>query len=305
MLALLCGGQGLISADMFNLAAEAPQAQPVFAAAAALLGEDPRLLVRGQGNAEAAGNRTSQLLSVTAALALCAALEPALPRGFVVTGYSVGEMAAWSIAGIWPYATALHLTAQRAAAMDRASQEPGRLAYVRGLGQEQVAQLAQAHECQIAIVSPGALFVVGGPERAIPGFCAQARAAGAARAEALDVHIAAHTSQLSAAIPEFEAALRQSGGQKILPGRQLLAGGNGERIFSPEPALHRLAAQVATPINWTMTLDSLCERGVSHVLDLGPGNALQRTAAGHLHGVACYGASNFQSLSGLQAWLAA
>lgn len=210
MLALLCGGQGLVAAEMFALAAEDPRAQPIFADAAALLGADPRALVRGQAGDRIARNRTSQLLSVTAALALFAALEPELAGGFLVTGYSVGEMAAWSIAGVWSPAEALRLTALRAEAMDGASATPGRLAYVRGLGQARVARLAAAHGCAIAIINPGDLFVVGGPDEVMQNFCAQARAEGALRAETLAVHTAAHTQHLGAAVPVFEAALRAS-----------------------------------------------------------------------------------------------
>ncbi len=304
MLALLCGGQGLVAAEMFALAAEDPRAQPIFADAAALLGADPRALVRGQAGDRIARNRTSQLLSVTAALALFAALEPELAGGFLVTGYSVGEMAAWSIAGVWSPAEALRLTALRAEAMDGASATPGRLAYVRGLGQARVARLAAAHGCAIAIINPGDLFVVGGPDEVMQNFCAQARAEGALRAETLAVHTAAHTQHLGAAVPVFEAALRASDFSQPGPQGLLLAGGNGERVFKAQAGFGRLAAQIAEPINWVATLDSLAERGVDRILDLGPGNALQRTASAYLQGVPCHAASAFRSVPGLSKWLA-
>jgi malonyl CoA-acyl carrier protein transacylase len=304
VLALLCGGQGTLSASMFSLVAEEPRAQPVFACAASLLGMDPRTIVRDKAVHEITRNRTSQILSVTAALANFAALEPELPVRFAVTGYSVGEMAAWSIAGIWPPAEALRLTETRACMMDQASQAPGRLAYVRGLGQAHVARLADAHGCQIAIINPGDLIVVGGPEDAMPGFCEQARIEGAARAELLAVHVAAHTKLLKAAVPAFEAALRESGFHKPHTDCLILAGGNGERIFKVEAGLGRLAAQIAEPINWVSTLDSLAEHNVDRILDLGPGTALQRAASTYLDGVSCYAANDFRSVSGLTTWLA-
>jgi [acyl-carrier-protein] S-malonyltransferase len=303
MLALLCGGQGLVSASMFDLVTEEPRAQPVFANATSLLGMDPRAIVRDKPVHEISHNRTSQILSVTAALAHFTALEPGLPDLFAVTGYSVGEMAAWSIAGIWPPAEALRLTEKRACAMDQASEAPGRLAYVRGLGEAHVARLADAHGCQIAIINPGDLIVVGGLEDAMPAFCEQARNEGAARAELLAVHVAAHTKLLKAAVPAFETELRESDFREPHPGRLILSGGNGERIFKVEANLDRLAAQIAEPINWVSTLDSLGERGVDRILDLGPGTALQRAASTYLKGIPCYAVNDFRSVSGLTKWL--
>jgi [acyl-carrier-protein] S-malonyltransferase len=304
MLALLCGGQGLVSAGMFRLTADVAEAQPVFDAAAALLGADPRALVN-KPTEEITKNRTSQILSVTASLAHFAVLAPALPQRFLATGYSVGEMAAWSLAGIWTAAEALRLTALRAQAMDEASRVPGRLCYVRGLGQARLARLATAHACEIAILSPDDLITVGGPEAMIQSFCDAMLADGAARAEMLTVRVAAHTSQLAPAVPVFEAALRQSHWQTVEPGRQLLAGSNGERIFTAEAGFSQLAGQIAESINWVGTLNSLVERGVDRILDLGPGTALQRGAASYLQRLPCYAAESFQSAAGLQAWLRA
>ena len=70
MLALLCGGQGTLSDKIFDLVADQPAAEPVFAAATACLGEDPRKLVRTQGTDELSANHVSQILTVTSALAI-------------------------------------------------------------------------------------------------------------------------------------------------------------------------------------------------------------------------------------------
>jgi [acyl-carrier-protein] S-malonyltransferase len=51
--------------------------------------------VRARDADELADNRTSQLLTVAASLALYACIDDILPEDVAVTGYSVGEMAAW------------------------------------------------------------------------------------------------------------------------------------------------------------------------------------------------------------------
>lgn len=81
-LALLCPGQGTQHAGMFALTAAAPEAAPVFAAATALLDEDPRRLVRRADAATLHGNRMAQVLCGTQQLAAFLALRGALGGGW-------------------------------------------------------------------------------------------------------------------------------------------------------------------------------------------------------------------------------
>ena len=81
MLALLCGGQGRLSPEMFDLVSDCAQAGAIFDAAGTLLGHDPRALVRAD-NDMSEENRTNQILSVTAALAVHACIADILPDQF-------------------------------------------------------------------------------------------------------------------------------------------------------------------------------------------------------------------------------
>ncbi|HVJ42156.1 MAG TPA: acyltransferase domain-containing protein [Dongiaceae bacterium] len=303
MLALLCGGQGRVSAEMFDLTADQPPAAPIFAAASVLLGEDPRVMVRS-GSSDLLANRTNQLLSATATLAIAACIDTALPGEIAVTGYSVGEMAAWSIAGIWCAEAALRLTALRAQAMDAADGAEGQLGYVRGLTRARVDALAAQHNCAIAITNPGNLFVLGGARDDVAALCQAAEATGAVRAALLDVRIASHTKRLAAAVAPFLDALKAVDGAAPKPGRQLLAGGNGARLYRAKTAMEQLAQQVATPIDWATTLEALVERGVDAVLDLGPGHALADMMRGAFPAVKSYAADGFRTVEGLRGWIA-
>jgi [acyl-carrier-protein] S-malonyltransferase len=241
---------------------------------------------------------------VTAVLAIHACIAEALPNEYAVAGYSVGEMAAWSIAGIWSPQDALRLTDRRARAMDAAGGGGGQLAYMRGLDRRRLEALAADHHCAIAIVNPGKLFVVGGLRDDIVALCDAARVAGAVRAALLDVRIASHTSRLSAAVGPFHDALKNTAIADPKPGRILLAGGNGARIFRAQEALRGLAAQVANPIDWAATLEALVEVGVDRILDLGPGHALADLARAALPQPSNYAAGAFHSLDGLREWIA-
>ncbi|HWT97411.1 MAG TPA: acyltransferase domain-containing protein [Terriglobales bacterium] len=303
MLALLCGGQGRVSAEMFDLAAALPEADAIFKTAEELLGSDPRKLVKEAEADILFANRANQILSVTAALANYACIMAALPSRMAVTGYSVGEMAAWSIAGIWSPQTALRLTALRAQAMDAADGDQGQLGYIRGPDRAAVETFATRHHCTIAIVNPGNLHVVGGLRADVTALCQAAEQAGAQRAALLDVRIASHTPRLAAAVPVFHAALRDAGSIKPRVGCILLSGGDGSRIFPVAKSADRLAAQIADPIDWAATLEALVELGVDHVLDLGPGHALADMMHGAYPDIRTYAVDGFRTADGLRHWL--
>ena len=304
MLALLCGGQGTLSPQAFDLTADQPAAEPVFLAASAYLDHDPRELVRTRDADELSANHVGQILSVTAALAIHACVADVLPEPIAVTGYSVGEMTAWSIAGIWTAEEALRLTDIRARRMEGVAGPDSRLGYVRGLDQDALERLAQKHRCGIAIKNPGLLFVVGGAERDVTDLCHEAAAEGAARAGLLAVKIASHTSRLEPAQEPLRQAIESSGHSAIASQRILLAGSDGERIFSATNAMAKLARQIARPIDWSATLEALAELGADRALDLGPGHALAEMMQAFLPSIRCYSADGFATLDGLRNWIA-
>lgn len=304
MLALLCGGQGTLSDKIFELVSDQPAAEPVFAAAATCLGEDPRELVGARSADELSINHCSQILTVTSALAIHACVADLVTEQTAVTGYSVGEMAAWSIAGIWTADEALRLTDARARLMDSAAGPDGRLGYVRGLDRSRLERLLEHHRCEIAIRNPDLLFVIGGAEQDVIGLCQEATQKGATRTGLLTVRIASHTRHLEAACGPLQQALEASRRSPVASQRVLLAGSDGERIFSASNATTKLACQVARPIDWATTLDALAEIGVDRVLDLGPGHALAEMMQAYLPSIRCYPAEGFRTVDGLRSWIA-
>ncbi|WP_051389989.1 acyltransferase domain-containing protein [Bradyrhizobium sp. Ec3.3] len=304
MLALLCGGQGTLSDTIFDLVADQPAADSIFAAATTLLGEDPRDFVRTRAADELSVNRSSQILTVTSTLAIHACIADLLTEETAVTGYSVGEMAAWSIAGIWSADEALRLTGIRARLMRETAGPDGRLGYVRGFEPATLEPLLAKHRCEIAIKNPDLLVVIGGAERDVIALCEEAANDGA-RTGLLAVEIASHTTRLAQACKPLQQALDTSRHAAIAGQRVLLAGGDGERIFQVAAATAKLANQVAHPIDWAATLEALAELGVTEVLDLGPGHALAEMMRASQPSIRCYAADGFRTISGLRNWVAA
>jgi [acyl-carrier-protein] S-malonyltransferase len=288
---------------MFDLFADAPEAEPVFAAANDVLGGDIRHVVRDADNAALHQNRTSQLLNVTRALVAHQCIASALPANLVVAGYSVGEMAAWGIAGVWTIADTLRLTATRAELMSKASGSDDALGFVRGLDYDTVSEMATQKGCAIAIINPGDLFIVGGARETLACLCEDALRAGAKHSGLLAVHVASHTARLDAAVGSFEQALRAIEPRKITGSRKLLGAARAERIFRPVEAIPGLAAQLARPIDWNAVLIALVEQGVDRMLELGPGSALADMVRGTYPSVSIRALDDFCSIEGAKAWL--
>src|SRR3984893_9170565 len=100
-LVVLCTGQGPQQSSMFALTSDAPEAANLFAHAATLLGgRDPREMVQTDTDDTLHQNRVGQILCTLQALAATSILRAAWPRRLIIAGYSVGEVAAWSVAGL-------------------------------------------------------------------------------------------------------------------------------------------------------------------------------------------------------------
>jgi [acyl-carrier-protein] S-malonyltransferase len=79
VVAILCSGQGGQHPAMFDLVANCPEAEPIFAAAAGVLGQDPRQFAREAAAADLFSDFSGQILCCTQALAARAALGTARP----------------------------------------------------------------------------------------------------------------------------------------------------------------------------------------------------------------------------------
>lgn len=301
-LAILLSGQGGQHPEMFALTADLPEAQAVFAAATPLLGRDPRDLVRSGEDLHA--NRTGQILCCVAGLAAWTLVRAAAPARSVVVGYSIGDLAAFGCAGLFAPETVLDLAAARAEAMDAAAGPGYGLAGLRGLPAARFFALAATHACHPAIRNAADSVVVGGRVEALDALCAEALAAGAARAVRLPVHIPSHTPLLAEASARFAERLAQAPlATPPRPGPRLLSGLDGAAVFRPEAGLPKLAAQISQALDWAACLEGIAEFGATRVLELGPGHALATMARAALPDARIHALEDFRTAAGLVQWI--
>jgi [acyl-carrier-protein] S-malonyltransferase len=303
--AILCSGQGYQGAGMFDLLADAPEADPVFKAAKRVLGgEDPRELVHQTTNDALHADKVGQILCCTQAMAAWAVLCAKVPRPLVVAGYSVGELAAWGVAGLLDYEGVLDLAVQRAAAMDEATTQPSGLVAVRGLKRDTLDSICKAHGTYVAIVNAEDQMLIGGTRKALDAVVRDARVAGAERTTMLPVAVPSHTPLLADASDRFRQALAKSRLPAEVPsGVRLLSGIDGATVFDVHTGAHKLARQIQQTVDWAACMESCRAAGVTKAVELGPGNALAHLMHEFMPDGSVHSLSEFHSLLGFEHWV--
>ena len=269
-LALLFAGQGSQHAAMLPWLETCSESAATLALIAVQLG--PGWRIHLEESEWAQRNAVAQPLLTGLGIAAWQGLAPRLPVPAVVAGYSVGELAAFCVAGVFDAAEAMSLARDRAAIMDRcvAGRDTGLLA-VQGLDALALDAACTRHGLSVAIRLGADRAVLGGLSEALAAAEPDLSARGA-RCTRLGVRVASHTPHLAAAALEFEARL--STVALSSPWSMLVCNHSGATERDPIRLKQMLARQIATTVLWDACMDAIAERRVRCVLEVGPGNAL-------------------------------
>jgi [acyl-carrier-protein] S-malonyltransferase len=290
-LLVLCPGQGAQHTAMFDLARTDP-------GAASFLERCPFTLAP----TTMFENRMAQPLIVAASLSMWEALRERVPEPAIVAGYSVGELAAYAVAGALAPLDAIGLASLRATVMDEAQQlHPGQvMAAIGALPIERARHLAEQAGFDVAIVTGKDTCIAGGRVASLATLEAAVIAAGG-RLRRLPVAIASHTRLMASAVEPFAAALEAA--HLASPRHVVLAGIDASRVLDRAAAVAGLSRQLAHTIQWSACMDAAAEAGVTFALELGPGAALSRMLQSRHPHIACRSVSEFRSIAGILAWI--
>jgi len=196
----------------------------------------------------------------------------------VVAGHSLGEYGALVAAGALAFADALPLVRFRAQAMQEAV-PPGTGAMAAILGLDDAAVAVACAEAAIGnevvepvnFNAPGQL-VIAGHREAVERAVAAAKAKGAKRAVLLPVSAPFHSSLLKPAAERLAARLAQvSVHAPVLP---VVHNVDVAEHADPDGVRNALALQAASPVRWAQTVNAFAKRGVTHLVECGPGKVL-------------------------------
>ena len=281
MVALLSPGQGSQSAGMLTSWLALPSAAETIARWSEIACLD--LATAGTTWTEEAIRDTAvaQPLLTAAALVSARALLGE-QRPDAVCGHSIGELPALAIAGVLTDDEAIALAALRGRAMAAATQvAPTGMAAVLGGDTEAVTAAAALHGLEIATVNVAGQVVLGGPVTALDALAAAPPAG--ARIRRLDVAGAFHTSAMSSARADFDAALGALA--PSAPHTTVIANRDGAVVSDGRGALNRLGEQLTTAVRFDLCLETLATLGVQGVVELAPGGTLTAVAKRALPGV--------------------
>lgn len=300
-LALLCPGQGAQHPAMFDLARTSAQAAAMLddSILTAQLGVP---LDRILSDALLFSNRMAQPLIVAATLATWEALRERVPPPSLVAGYSIGEVAAWGVAGALSAHELVPLAAGRARLMNACLETtPGQaLVAISGLPLRAAGEPLRQLGFYVAIETGEDSFIAGGLAARMAELQRWAEAGGA-RASPLRVEVASHTPYMRPAVEPFRHLLERQ--HFTAPAMPVLSGITAEPLYRVDKAIEHLSRQLAETIRWKDCMDAFVEAGVTVALELGPGAALARMLQARHPQIACRSVAEFRSLDGVAAWL--
>ncbi len=295
-LALLFPGQGAQHPQMLPWLDAQPEARPALDAMARRLGPDWRNSLGDTNWLQA--NVVAQPLLTGMAIAAWQVLSAQLPRPTVVAGYSVGELAAFAAAGVFDAGTALELAATRAQAMNDsvAGQDTGLLALQ---GPRALALAEAVPALSIAIRISAERVIVGGAAAELDTNASRWTAAGM-KCTRLPIAIASHTPAMAAAAQAFSQRLARV---DLKPANTaVVCDFTGSAARSPTALASALAGQIASTVRWDDCMDSIAERRVRCVLEIGPGSALAAMWRDRHPHIPVRSIDEFQGPGGVLAW---
>jgi [acyl-carrier-protein] S-malonyltransferase len=214
----------------------------------------------------------------------------------IVAGHSVGEIAAYAIAGVISADDAVALAATRGAEMAKAcANEPTGMSAV--LGGDETEVLARLEQLDLVPANRNAAgqIVAAGRLSALDKLAEDPPAK--ARVRALGVAGAFHTEFMASALDGYAAAVQNVATAE--PTAVLLSNRDGQPVSSASDAIEKLVAQLTRPVRWDLCSETLRQRNVKAIVEFPPAGALSGIAKRELRGVPTRAVKTPADLDGL------
>ena len=228
--------------------------------------------------------------AVTQPLVVAATLlahEELLTRGLpetaetIVAGHSVGEIAAYAIAGVISADDAVKLAATRGAEMAKACAiEPTGMSAVLGGDEAEVLEALARLDLVPANRNAAGQIVAAGAISALEKLAEDPPAK--ARVRQLATAGAFHTHYMASALDAYAAAAASVTTSE--PTATLLSNSDGQPVASAADAMDKLVAQMTKPVRWDLCSATMRERNVSAIAEFPPAGTLVGIAKRELKG---------------------
>jgi len=271
---------------------------PIFHAASEVLGFDLYDLPKVSNDIDIFQNEVAQVLMCASAIATWSVLREDIPIPAVFAGYSIGELAAYCLAGSLRPSETFSLAKQRAVLMDRCL--PGGMLAVRGLDRGQVGALCSRYQLEVAIINGPLHYVLGGDNDLLKDAVHEAEKLGAKTVRVLNVSVASHVSRMEPAATLFREALERSGLTKAAV--PVLSCVSAKAAYDRASAIEGLSAQLSHTLQWYKCMRAASEMGVTVFLEMLPGSSLTRMVLSEVSGASSRACAEFKTIMGAAAW---
>jgi [acyl-carrier-protein] S-malonyltransferase len=273
-------GQGSQSVGMLDAWGEHPAVRQTLDEASAALGSDIGALIHNGPKEQLDLTVNTQPVMLTASIACYRAWLAETGRTpAVVAGHSLGEYTALVAAGALTLADAVPLVRFRAQAMQEAVPAgTGAMAAILGMDASAVrdgcAQVAKDSGEVVEAVNfnDPKQTVIAGSKAGVEKACEALKAAGAKRALPLPVSAPFHSSLMKPAADRLRERLATT----AIAAPQIPVINNIDVKVNDDPAAIRAALyrQAFGPVRWAETVLAMRARGVTHIVECGPGKVL-------------------------------
>jgi [acyl-carrier-protein] S-malonyltransferase len=273
-------GQGSQSVGMLNGWADHAAVRDTLAEASEALGEDiDRLIANGPKETLDLTTNTQPVMLAAGVACWRAWLAETGVMPAAVAGHSLGEYTALVAAGALTLADALLLVRFRAQAMQEAVPVGiGSMAAILGLDAEAVkagcleAANASGEAVEAVNFNDPKQTVIAGTKAAVDQACIVLKAAGAKRALLLSVSAPFHSSLMKPAAERLKAKLAAT--TFSVPVIPVINNIDVASVTLPDELRDALYRQAFGPVRWVETILALKARGLTHVIECGPGKVL-------------------------------
>jgi [acyl-carrier-protein] S-malonyltransferase len=214
----------------------------------------------------------------------------------VVAGHSVGEIAAYAIAGVISADDAVKLAAVRGAEMAKAcALEPTGMSAVLGGDEAEVLSRLVALDLVPANRNAAGQIVAAGALAALDKLAEDPPEK--ARVRPLATAGAFHTHFMASALDGYASAA--DGVTTSEPTAKLLSNADGRPVASAADAMSKLVSQLTRPVRWDLCTDSMRQDNVTTIVELPPAGTLAGIAKRELRGVPTHAVKSPADLDGL------
>jgi [acyl-carrier-protein] S-malonyltransferase len=222
---------------------------------------------------------------------------PALTSGpTVVAGHSVGEIAAYAIAGVISADDAVTLAAVRGAEMAKAcAAEATGMSAVLGGDEDEVLARLEALELVPANRNAAGQIVAAGGVAALEKLAEDPPTK--ARVRQLATAGAFHTHYMASALEGYAAAAAAVAASD--PNTTLLSNLDGRPVTSGHDAMEKLVAQLTRPVRWDLCTETMRTLNTTAIVEFPPAGTLTGIAKRELRGVATNAVKTPADLGGL------